>query len=108
MTSTFKKFLDEPKLILKDIYNFFSSYYKIPLSHFFNLLPYQSLRINIDDFMTNKSQKKLINKYEKNFLTKKFEEGKDGGIIVNKEFFNQEIILGLHEICTKILTQKSS
>ena len=49
-------------------------------------------------------QKKLINKCEKNFLTRKFEEGKEGGIIVNKEFFNHEMILGLHEICTKILT----
>ena len=33
MTSAFKKFLDEPKLILKDIYHFFSSSYKIPLSY---------------------------------------------------------------------------
>ena len=67
MNIKLKKILVEPKLMLKDFYHFFSNNYKWPRSYFFTLLPYQFFRINLDNFLTTKFQKKFINKYKKEY-----------------------------------------
>jgi len=97
----------EPKFILKDFYHFFSNNYKLPHSYFFALLPYQFFRILLDNYLTKKFQQKFIAKYKKEYLKDKFELAKRDGIVVNKEFIDNNKLLKLKEICNKIISNPS-
>ena len=55
-----KNFILEIYSILKDIALFASYSHKVPISLTFNKLPYQKLRIIIDNFLTKTYQKKTL------------------------------------------------
>jgi hypothetical protein len=105
MNIELKKILIEPKFILKDFYHFFSNNYKWPRSYFFTLLPYQFFRFNLDNFLTTKFQNKFINKYKKEYLKDKFDVAKKDGIIVNKQFIENNQLLKLKDICNNIMRE---
>ena len=53
--------LREPSRIISDLFNFLNTSYKKPASFICNfILPYQSLRIKIDAYLTKIYQKKFI------------------------------------------------
>ena len=107
MNIELKKILVEPKLMLKDFYHFFSNNHKWPRSYFFTLLPYQFFRINLDNFLTTKFQNKFIKKYKKEYLKDKFELAKRDGIVVNKQFIDNNKLLKLKDICNNIISEPS-
>ena len=98
-----KKIFTELYSLLKDIYLFTSYSHKVPISQTFNKLPYQNLRIIIDNYLTNKYQKKYINKIsnEKKIV---FQKGNTDGIILNEKFFSNEKIENLKTICNDIIS----
>ena len=55
-----KKIFTELYSLLKDIYLFTSYSHKVPISQTFNKLPYQNLRIIIDNYLTNIYQKNIL------------------------------------------------
>lgn len=78
-----KFFFFEFKFILRDIYHFFSNDYKIPISNLFNFLPYQRLRMFIDDFFTKKFQFKFKNE-------KWYFDAINSGIIVHENAYEKK------------------
>ena len=94
-----KKIIKEPLRILVDIFYFFDTGFKKPVSFFFNFLfPYQNLRIKIDAYFTNLYQKRFI-KLEKDSLRKKhLEKMYNEGVIKIENFYdfqNKELIMKL-------------
>ena len=108
MNIKLKRVLIEPKFIIKDFYHFFSNNYKWPRSYFFTLLPYQFLRFNLDNFLTNIFQNKFINKYKKLYLKDKFDVAKKDGIVVNKQFIENNQLLKLKDICNIIISEPNN
>ena len=57
-----KKIIKEPIRIFVDLYYFFNTGFKKPVSFFCNfILPYQNLRIKIDSYLTKLYQNKFMN-----------------------------------------------
>ena len=89
--SLYKNIIREPVRVLVDIYYFQLTAYKKPVSFIFNyILPYQSLRIKIDAFLTKIYQTKFMklekDNSKKNHLEKMYEDG----VINIDNFYNFE------------------
>ena len=99
-----KNIIKEPIRILADIYYFFNTGFKKPVSFLFNFFfPYQNLRIKIDAYLTNLYQKRFI-KLEKDTLKKKqLEKMYYEGLIKIENFYNFENT----ELLKKLTDQKN-
>jgi len=98
-----KKIFSEIHSFLKDIFLFTSYSHKVPISLTFNKLPYQNIRIAIDIFLTQKYQKKFINKISNDKKRKLFEAGNKDGIILNPKFFSDDKIENLKTIINNLI-----
>ena len=84
----FKKIFSETNKSLRDILLFASYSHKIPHSILFNTLPYQSLRIKIDAFLTDKFKNKFAP--ENHEKTDSYNKAKKEGIFLNQNFFSEK------------------
>lgn len=95
--------LREPSRIISDLFNFLNTSYKKPVSFICNfILPYQSLRIKIDAYLTKIYQKKFISLEKDPSKKKQLEKLYQEGVINIENFYNFENTDLLKELIDKV------
>ena len=97
-----KNFIIEIYSILKDIALFASYSHKVPISLTFNKLPYQKLRIIIDNFFTKTYQKKTLKRLSVD-KKKNYEFGAMNGIILNQGYFSEKTLENIKKISENLI-----